>query len=38
VQIPAHKSGSTVLKKVGTVEYFCRVHPNMTGRIVVEPR
>jgi len=38
VQLPPHKSGSTVLSKTGTDEYFCRLHPNMTGRIIVEAR
>jgi plastocyanin len=23
--------------EVGTVEYYCALHPKMTGRIVVEP-
>ena len=38
VRLPAHESGRTVLTKAGTVEYFCRIHPNMKGRIVVQPR
>ena len=36
VQLPANKSGQTVLKKAGTIDYFCRFHPNMTGTITVE--
>jgi plastocyanin len=36
VSLPANKPGSTVLKKAGMVEYFCRFHPNMTGTITVE--
>jgi plastocyanin len=28
------KSGSVVLKKTGDIEYYCRFHPNMVGRIV----
>jgi plastocyanin len=38
VTIPVGKSGSTVLKKVGSVEYYCRFHPNMKGRITVSAR
>ena len=33
VMIPAGKSGSTVLKKAGSVDYYCRFHPNMRGQI-----
>lgn len=35
VMIPTKKSASAVLKKSGAVEYYCRFHPNMKGRIVV---
>jgi plastocyanin len=38
VMIPAGKSGSTVLQKAQTVEYYCRFHPNMKGRITVSAR
>jgi len=38
VMIPAKKSGSFVLKKTGDVEYYCRFHPNMKGRIAVAPK
>ena len=38
VQLPAHNSGSTVLSKAGSVEYFCRLHPNMKGKITIEAR
>lgn len=38
VMILAKKSGSFVLKKVGDVEYYCRFHPNMKGRISVAPK
>ncbi|MGN6767702.1 MAG: cupredoxin domain-containing protein [Rhizobiaceae bacterium] len=37
VMIPAKKSASLVLKKAGTVEYYCRFHPNMKGHITVTP-
>ena len=35
VMLPVRKSGSVVADKAGTVDYFCRFHPNMKGRIVV---
>ncbi|MDB5568478.1 MAG: amicyanin [Tardiphaga sp.] len=38
VPIAANKSASVVLKNAGAVDYYCRFHPNMKGRIVVEPR
>ena len=28
---------SQTFKTPGTVEYFCAIHPHMTGKIVVEP-
>ena len=36
VQLPANKTARLSLKKLGTVDYFCRFHPNMTGTITVE--
>lgn len=33
---PKHK-GQIVLKKPGTFDYFCKIHPNMKGRVVVAP-
>jgi plastocyanin len=38
VAIAAKKTVSLVLKKAGTIEYYCRYHPNMTGRVVVTPK
>jgi|SRR5579872_1987241 len=38
VSLPASKTGKVVLKKAGTVAYFCRFHPNMTGQITVEAK
>lgn len=35
VVIGPKKSASFVLKKFGDVEYYCRFHPNMKGRISV---
>ena len=37
VNLPPKKNGSLVLKKAGTVEYYCRLHPNMKATLVVEP-
>lgn len=36
VMIPAHQTGKVVLQKAGTIDYFCKVHPNMKGQITVE--
>jgi plastocyanin len=36
--IMVKKTVTTVLTKVGTIEYYCRYHPNMKGTIVVAPR
>jgi plastocyanin len=35
VMIPANGSGSLVLKTAGTFDYYCTVHPNMTGQVTV---
>jgi plastocyanin len=35
VVIPAGATVRLVLKKAGTVDYFCEYHPNMTGRLVI---
>jgi plastocyanin len=37
VMIPPKKSASLTLKASGPVDYFCRFHPNMKGRLVVAP-
>ncbi|MBZ9719071.1 cupredoxin family copper-binding protein [Mesorhizobium sp. AD1-1] len=37
VMIPPKKSASLTLKTGGPVDYFCRFHPNMKGRLVVAP-
>ena len=37
VMIPANESASLVLTKAGIVEYYCRFHPNMKGRITIAP-
>jgi plastocyanin len=35
VMIPANATRSVVLKTEGTVDYYCRFHPNMTGKVTV---
>jgi len=33
VNLPVGKSGRITLRKAGTIDYHCRAHPNMTGKI-----
>ena len=35
VMIPPNKISRATLKRAGSVEYYCRFHPNMVGRISV---
>lgn len=37
VVITAKKTERLVLKKPGQVDYFCKYHPNMKGRLVIAP-
>ena len=37
VAMPPNKTVTSVLKKAGTVEYYCRFHPNMKATLVVAP-
>jgi plastocyanin len=37
VNLPPKKTGSVVLQKAGTVDYYCRYHPNMKATINVAP-
>ncbi|MGY3037864.1 plastocyanin [Bradyrhizobium sp. USDA 4354] len=37
VSLPPTTSATSVLKKAGTVEYYCRYHPNMKAMLKVEP-
>ena len=37
VMLPPKKTGTLVLKKPGTVEYYCRFHPNMKAMLNVAP-
>ena len=38
VMLPVKKSGSITFNKAETIDYFCRSHPNMKGRITVSPQ
>lgn len=35
VVIPAGKKARVTMKTAGTFDYFCKYHPNMTGRVAV---
>ena len=37
VTMPTNKTVTLVLKKAGTVDYYCRFHPNMKATLTVEP-
>jgi plastocyanin len=37
VAMPPKKTVTFVLKKAGTVEYYCRFHPNMKAVLTVAP-
>jgi plastocyanin len=37
VMIPPKKTASRVMTAGDTVDYFCRFHPNMKGKIAVTP-
>ena len=37
VDLPAGAKGRTILKRAGVVDYFCRFHPGMQGRLEVAP-
>ena len=37
VMQPPKKTVTSVLKKAGTVEYYCRYHPNMKAVLKIEP-
>ena len=37
VVLPPKKNGTLVLKKAGTVDYYCRFHPNMKATLTVTP-
>lgn len=35
VDLPAGKTSRTTLTKPGTIMFYCRYHPGMTGRLIV---
>jgi plastocyanin len=37
VAMPPKKTVTLVLKKAGTIEYYCRFHPNMKATLTVAP-
>jgi plastocyanin len=37
VNMPPKKTVTSVLKKAGTVEYYCRYHPNMKAVLTIAP-
>jgi plastocyanin len=37
VTMPPKKTVTSVLKKAGTVEYYCRFHPNMKAVLEIAP-
>ena len=37
IVIAAGKTASLSIGSMGPIEYYCRYHPNMTGRIVSKP-
>jgi plastocyanin len=37
VTIAPKKTATSVLKKTGTVEYYCRFHPNMKAVLTIAP-
>lgn len=37
VTLPPNKSATLVLKKAGTVDYYCRYHPNMKATLKIAP-
>ena len=37
VTMPPKKTVTSVVNKAGTVEYYCRFHPNMKATLVIAP-
>lgn len=37
LMLAPQKSGKFTLTKAGSIDYFCKFHPNMKGRIIVAP-
>lgn len=38
VTLPPKNSATFVVKKAGTVDYYCRYHPNMKATLKIAPR
>jgi plastocyanin len=38
VTLPPKKTVTSVLKKAGTVEFYCRFHPNMKATLTIAPQ
>lgn len=38
VATPPKKSVNLAFKKAGSIDYYCRYHPNMKGSIVITPK
>jgi plastocyanin len=36
IQLAPDKTGGVTLQKAGHIDYYCKVHPNMTGEIDVK--
>jgi plastocyanin len=37
VTLPPKKTVKLVLKKAGTIDYYCRFHPNMKATLTITP-
>src|SRR4051812_48541449 len=37
VMMPPKKTATMILKKAGTIEYYCRFHPNMKATLTITP-
>jgi plastocyanin len=37
VMMPPKKTTTSILKKTGTIDYYCRFHPNMKATVIVAP-
>lgn len=35
IDLPAGKSGKTIVKHAGTIAFYCKYHPGMTGKLIV---
>jgi plastocyanin len=35
--VPPKQTVTSVLKRAGTIDYYCRFHPNMKATLKIEP-